>query len=240
MATLFIADLHLQTEEPAITAGFLRFLQGEARHADALYILGDLFEAWIGDDDPNPLHREIARALKALVDSGIPSFFIHGNRDFLIGKRFARESGMTLLAEETVLDLYGRRVLIMHGDTLCTDDTGYLAFRAKVHTPWIQTLFLALPLFIRSRIAAKMRAGSKAANSSKSMTIMDVNPQAVVSVMEKHQVQWLIHGHTHRPDVHDLTVNGEPAHRVVLGAWHTEGSMIKVTPEGVELIAFPF
>ncbi|WP_333850894.1 UDP-2,3-diacylglucosamine diphosphatase [Leclercia sp.] len=240
MATLFIADLHLQTEEPAITAGFLRFLQGEARHADALYILGDLFEAWIGDDDPNPLHREIASALNALVDSGVPCFFIHGNRDFLIGKRFARESSMTLLAEETVLDLYGRKILIMHGDTLCTDDTGYLAFRAKVHTPWIQTLFLALPLFIRSRIAAKMRAGSKAANSSKSMTIMDVNPQAVVSVMEKHQVQWLIHGHTHRPDVHDLTVNGEPAHRVVLGAWHSEGSMIKVTPEGVELIAFPF
>ncbi|MFZ3617850.1 UDP-2,3-diacylglucosamine diphosphatase [Leclercia barmai] len=240
MATLFIADLHLQTEEPAITAGFLRFLQGEARHADALYILGDLFEAWIGDDDPNPLHRDIASALKALVDSGVPCFFIHGNRDFLLGKRFARDCGMTLLAEETVLDLYGRKVLIMHGDTLCTDDTGYLAFRAKVHTPWIQTLFLALPLFIRSRIAAKMRAGSKAANSSKSMTIMDVNPQAVVSVMEKHHVQWLIHGHTHRPDVHHLTVNGEPAQRVVLGAWHTEGSMVKVTPEGVELIAFPF
>jgi len=240
VATLFIADLHLQTEEPAITAGFLRFLQGEARHADALYILGDLFEAWIGDDDPNPLHREIASALKTLVDSGVPCFFIHGNRDFLLGKRYARACGMTLLAEETVLDLYGRRVLIMHGDTLCTDDTGYLAFRAKVHTSWIQTLFLALPLFIRSRIAAKMRAGSKAANSSKSMTIMDVNPQAVVKVMENHQVQWLIHGHTHRPDVHDLTVNGEPAHRVVLGAWHTEGSMVKVTPDGVELIAFPF
>ncbi|MFY9993912.1 MAG: UDP-2,3-diacylglucosamine diphosphatase [Leclercia sp.] len=240
MATLFIADLHLQTEEPAITAGFLRFLQGEARHADALYILGDLFEAWIGDDDPNPLHREMAAAINALVASGVPCFFIHGNRDFLIGKRFARECGMTLLAEETVLDLYGRRMLIMHGDTLCTDDTGYLAFRAKVHTPWIQTLFLALPLFIRSRIAAKMRAGSKAANSSKSMTIMDVNPQAVTHVMEKHQVQWLIHGHTHRPDVHNLTVNGEPAQRVVLGAWHTEGSMVKVTPEGVELVAFPF
>ncbi len=240
MATLFIADLHLQTEEPAITAGFLRFLQGEARHADALYILGDLFEAWIGDDDPNPLHREIAIAIKALVDSGVPCFFVHGNRDFLLGKRYARDCGMTLLAEETVLDLYGRNILIMHGDTLCTDDTGYLAFRAKVHTPWIQTLFLALPLFIRSRIAAKMRAGSKAANSSKSMTIMDVNPQAVVSVMAKHQVQWLIHGHTHRPYMHDLTVNDKPAHRVVLGAWHTEGSMIKVTPEGVELIAFPF
>ena len=240
MATLFIADLHLQTEEPAITAGFLRFLQGEARTADALYILGDLFEAWIGDDDPNPLHREMAAAIKALVDSGVPCYFIHGNRDFLIGKRFARESGMTLLPEEKVLDLYGRRILILHGDTLCTDDTGYLAFRAKVHTPWIQTLYLALPLFIRNRIAAKMRAGSKAANSSKSMTIMDVNPKAVVDVMEKHRVQWLIHGHTHRPNVHTLTANGEPAHRVVLGAWHSEGSMVKVTPEGVELIQFPF
>ena len=240
MATLFIADLHLQTEEPAITAGFLRFLRGEAKNADALYILGDLFEAWIGDDDPNPLHREMAAAIHALVDSGVPCYFIHGNRDFLIGKRYARESGMTLLPEEQVLDLYGRRVLIMHGDTLCTDDTGYLAFRAKVHTPWIQKVFLALPLFIRNRIAARMRAGSKAANSSKSMTIMDVNPQAVVSVMEKHGVQWLIHGHTHRPDVHSLIASGEAAHRVVLGAWHTEGSMVKVTPEGVELIAFPF
>ena len=240
MATLFIADLHLQTEEPAITAGFLRFLRGEAKSADALYILGDLFEAWIGDDDPNPLHREMAAAIKALVDSGVPCYFIHGNRDFLIGKRYARESGMTLLPEEQVLDLYGRKVLIMHGDTLCTDDTGYLAFRAKVHTPWIQKVFLALPLFIRNRIAARMRAGSKAANSSKSMTIMDVNPQAVVRVMEKHEVQWLSHGHTHRPDVHSLIANGQPAHRVVLGAWHTEGSMVKVTPEGVELIAFPF
>ena len=240
MATLFIADLHLQTEEPAITAGFLRFLRGEAKSADALYILGDLFEAWIGDDDPNPLHREMAAAIKALVDSGVPCYFIHGNRDFLIGQRYARESGMTLLPEEQVLDLYGRNMLIMHGDTLCTDDTGYLAFRAKVHTPWIQKVFLALPLFIRNRIAARMRAGSKAANSSKSMTIMDVNPQAVVRVMEKHDVQWLIHGHTHRPDVHSLIANGQPAHRVVLGAWHTEGSMVKVTPEGVELIAFPF
>ncbi|MDV0594284.1 MULTISPECIES: UDP-2,3-diacylglucosamine diphosphatase [unclassified Enterobacter] len=240
MATLFIADLHLQTEEPAITAGFLRFLRGEAKNADALYILGDLFEAWIGDDDPNPLHREMAAAIKALVDSGVPCYFIHGNRDFLLGKRYARESGMLLLPEEQVLDLYGRKILIMHGDTLCTDDAGYQAFRAKVHTPWIQKVFLALPLFIRNRIAARMRAGSKAANSSKSMTIMDVNPQAVVNVMEKHRVQWLIHGHTHRPDVHSLIANGEPANRVVLGAWHSEGSMVKVTPESVELIAFPF
>ena len=240
MTTLFIADLHLCTEEPAITAGFLRFLAGDARKADALYILGDLFEAWIGDDDPNPLHREMAAAIKALTDSGVPCFFIHGNRDFLIGKRFARESGMTLLPQEKVLNLYGRNVLIMHGDTLCTDDTGYQAFRAKVHQTWLQKLFLSLPLFIRQRIAAKMRANSKAANSSKSLEIMDVNPQAVITEMEKHQVQWLIHGHTHRPAVHELTANAQPAFRVVLGAWHTEGSMIKVTPDDVELIAFPF
>ncbi|ELO0859103.1 MULTISPECIES: UDP-2,3-diacylglucosamine diphosphatase [Citrobacter] len=240
MTTLFIADLHLCTEEPAITAGFLRFLAGEARQADALYILGDLFEAWIGDDDPNPLHREIATAIKAVVDSGVPCFFIHGNRDFLIGKRFACESGMTLLPEEKVLNLYGRRVLILHGDTLCTDDAGYQAFRAKVHQRWLQTLFLALPLCIRKRVAARMRADSKAANRSKSLEIMDVNPHAVIAEMEKHHVQWLIHGHTHRPDVHPLTANGEPAFRVVLGAWHTEGSMVKVTPDDVELIAFPF
>ena len=240
MATLFIADLHLHTEEPAITAGFLRFLRGEARSADALYILGDLFEAWIGDDSPEPLNREIAKEIKALVDSGVPCFFIHGNRDFLLGKRFAHESGMTLLPEEQCLDVYGRRVLIMHGDTLCTDDTGYLAFRAKVHQPWLQTLFLALPLFIRRRIAAKMRDDSKNANSHKSMEIMDVNAHAVVEVMEKHQVQWLIHGHTHRPAVHELTANGNPAFRVVLGAWHSEGSMVKVTTDNVELIAFPF
>ncbi|MES0299909.1 UDP-2,3-diacylglucosamine diphosphatase [Citrobacter sedlakii] len=240
MATLFIADLHLCTEEPAITAGFLRFLAGEARQADALYILGDLFEAWIGDDDPQPLHRQIAAAIKAVVDAGVPCFFIHGNRDFLLGKRFARESGMILLPQEKVLTLYGRRILIMHGDTLCTDDHGYQAFRAKVHQRWLQTLFLALPLFIRKRVAAKMRAGSKAANSSKSLAIMDVNQDAVVAGMEKHQVQWLIHGHTHRPDVHTLTANGQPAFRVVLGAWHSEGSMVKVTPTDVKLISFPF
>ncbi|MEN0583438.1 MULTISPECIES: UDP-2,3-diacylglucosamine diphosphatase [unclassified Kosakonia] len=240
MATLFIADLHLQTEEPAITAGFLRFLAGTAREADALYILGDLFEAWIGDDDPNPLHQQIARAIKAVVDSGVPCYFIHGNRDFLLGQRFAQACGMQLLPQEQVLNLYGRNVLIMHGDTLCTDDAGYQAFRAKVHQPWLQKLFLTLPLFIRRRIAAKMRAGSKAANSSKSLSIMDVNQHAVVEAMEKHQVQWLIHGHTHRPAVHELTANNAPAYRAVLGAWHSEGSMVRVSDSDVELIHFPF
>lgn len=235
--TLFIADLHLCTEEPAITAGFLHFLRREAQHADALYILGDLFEAWIGDDDPNPLHAEVAAALNQL---SIPCYFIHGNRDFLVGKRFAKASGMTLLPQEQVLELYGKRVLIMHGDTLCTDDEGYQRFRAKVQQRWLQKLFLALPLFVRQRIALKMRAGSRQANSSKSQEIMDVNPQAVRQVMSQHHVQWLIHGHTHRPAVHALTVDGKPAERMVLGAWHQEGSMIKVSANALSLISFPF
>ncbi|CAH0256643.1 UDP-2,3-diacylglucosamine hydrolase [Erwinia aphidicola] len=235
--TLFIADLHLCTEEPAITAGFLHFLRREAQHADALYILGDLFEAWIGDDDPNPLHADVATALRQL---NIPCYFIHGNRDFLVGKRFARAAGMTLLPQEQVLELYGRRVLIMHGDTLCTDDEGYQRYRQKVQQRWLQRVFLALPLFVRQRIARKMRNGSKQANRNKDLAIMDVNPQAVVDAMSRHQVPCLIHGHTHRPAVHALNINGLPAERLVLGAWHEEGSMIKVDPDEIALISFPF
>lgn len=235
--TLFIADIHLCVEEPAITAGFLHFLRREAPYADALYILGDLFETWIGDDDPNPLHAEVAAALRQL---SVPCYFIHGNRDFLLGKHFAHAAGMTLLPEETLLELYGKRVLIMHGDTLCTDDEGYQRFRAKVHRPWLQRLFLALPLFVRQRIAAKMRNGSRQANSSKDQAIMDVNPQAVSAAMQRHQAPLLIHGHTHRPAVHRLTVGHHPAERVVLGAWHEQGSMVKVSADETSLLSFPF
>ncbi|ATA18942.1 UDP-2,3-diacylglucosamine hydrolase [Gibbsiella quercinecans] len=240
MSTLFIADLHLCAQEPAITAGFLRFLQRDAIHADALYILGDLFEAWIGDDDPQPLHREVAAALKALHLAGVPCYFIHGNRDFLLGKRFARESGMALLPAEKVLDLYGRKILILHGDTLCTDDHAYQRFRRRVHNPVIQTLFLAMPLRWRLKIAANMRARSQQSNQYKSEAIMDVNPHAVEQAMLRHQVHWMIHGHTHRPAVHTLALSNGEAHRVVLGAWHNEGSMVKVSANGVELIRFPF
>jgi len=240
MATFFIADIHLCAQEPAITAGFLRFLQGDARQADALYILGDLFEAWIGDDDPQPLHAQIAAALHELHQQGVPCFFIHGNRDFLVGRRFARSSLMQILPEKKVLELYGRRVLILHGDTLCTDDTGYQNFRKKVRNPLIQKIFLALPLKWRLAIAAKMRADSKASNSEKSQAIMDVNPQAVLSEMQNHGVEWMIHGHTHRPAIHDVALADKTGHRAVLGAWHEEGSMIKVSADAVELITFPF
>ncbi len=235
--TLFIADLHLCQEEPAITAGFMHFLQREAPQCDALYILGDLFEAWIGDDDPNPLHQQIAAALNALP---IPIYFIHGNRDFLLGKRFAHASGMTLLPEEQVLELYGQRVLIMHGDTLCTDDEGYQRFRAKVHQRWLQTLFLALPLRLRMRVAAKMRASSKQSNQHKSLTIMDVNPAAVTRAMQRHQASLLIHGHTHRPAIHEISLAGTTTQRGVLGAWHHSGSMIQLDASGMTLIDFPF
>ncbi|MBP2196789.1 UDP-2,3-diacylglucosamine diphosphatase [Pantoea cypripedii] len=235
--TLFIADLHLCQDEPAITAGFLHFLQREAHQCDALYILGDLFEAWIGDDDPNPLHQQIAAALKALP---VPKYFIHGNRDFLLGQRFAAACGMTLLPEEQVLTLYGQRLLIMHGDTLCTDDEGYQRFRAKVHQRWLQKLFLALPLRLRMRIAARMRANSKQANQHKSLSIMDVNQQAVIEAMTRQQVRLLIHGHTHRPAIHEFVLQAENAQRVVLGAWHQQGSMVQVDASGVSLIEFPF
>ncbi|QWA12495.1 UDP-2,3-diacylglucosamine diphosphatase [Sodalis ligni] len=240
MATLFIADLHLSHKEPAITAGFLHFLQRQAIHADALYILGDLFEAWIGDDDPAPLHREVAAALHALHKKGIPCFFIHGNRDFLLGRRFADACGMTILPEEQRLELYDRRILVLHGDTLCTDDVRYQRYRRRVNRHWLQRLFLALPLRWRLRIADRMRAGSRQANQAKSPDIMDVNPQAVAAVAERHGVDWLIHGHTHRPAIHIQQLSSGQLHRAVLGAWHHQGSMIKVSRESIELIEFPF
>lgn len=240
MATLFIADLHLSLHEPAITAGFLRFLRHEAVNADALYILGDLFDAWIGDDDPQPLHTTVAEALYELHQHGVPCYFVHGNRDFLIGKRFARQSGMFLLPTETVCDLYGRRVLILHGDTLCTDDHAYQKFRRRVHNPRIQRLFLLLPLRLRLCIAEKMRSTSRHANQHKSQQIMDVNPEEVIRRLRHYQVDTMIHGHTHRPAIHPIITENLKAQRAVLGAWHHEGSMIKVTEQGLELIVFPF
>lgn len=240
MSTLFIADLHLSEQEPAITAGFLRFLKEQAINAESLYILGDFFDYWIGDDCPSSLHQTIADALKEVTDSGVTCYFIHGNRDFLLGQHFADKCGMILLPETQVLELYKHKILILHGDTLCTDDAGYQNYRKKVHTRWIQKLFLALPLFIRQKIAHKMRSSSQQANQYKSESIMDVNQQAVIDTFRKYNVRWMIHGHTHRPAIHQINVDNKVCHRGVLGAWHEQGSMFKVTENDIELIFFPF
>ena len=240
MCTLFIADLHLSEHEPAITAGFLRFLKEQAIHAKALYILGDFFFFFLSDDDPNPLHQQIAQALMTLKNAGVPCYFIHGNRDFLIGSRFAKESGITLLPQEKVLEIEKHRILILHGDTLCTDDEAYQRYRKKVHNKFIQRLFSLLPLFIRLRIADKMRSRSQHENQYKSDAIMDVNPQAVIDTFKHFNTEWMIHGHTHRPAIHTVNIDDKIHYRGVLGAWHTEGSMFKVTAEKIELIHFPF
>ncbi|QBH96911.1 UDP-2,3-diacylglucosamine diphosphatase [Limnobaculum zhutongyuii] len=240
MTTLFIADLHLSDNEPTITAGFLAFLQREAVHADALYILGDLFEFWIGDDDPNELHDIVAQALAELHDKGVPCYFIHGNRDFLLGKDFAKRSKMVLLPEECVIDIYGQKVLILHGDTLCIDDPGYLRFRRYIRNPIIQKIFLSMPLFLRQKIAGKLRRQSKRSNRTKSSLMMDVNPLAVIEAVKAHQVVHMIHGHTHRPAIHDMTIGGRLSQRVVLGAWHDTGSVLRVDPnDQIELASFP-
>lgn len=240
MATLFIADLHLNQQEPAITAGFLRFLATEAHEAEALYILGDFFDYWIGDDDPQPLHQQVADALRRLSDSGVRCYFIHGNRDFLLGKRYAERCGMTLLPDEQVITLYGQRILLLHGDTLCSDDHDYQRYRRKVHNPLLQWLFRRLPLRLRLKIAARMRQQSARSNRTKAMTIMDVNQETVCATLQRHAVLQMIHGHTHRPAIHHIALDdGRCAQRAVLGAWHSNGSLIRVDEQGIHLIALP-
>ena len=234
--TYFIADLHLAQNRPDITACFLRFLKNEAVKAQSLYILGDLFEAWIGDDDDSAYLASIAKALTTLSNFGTKIYYIHGNRDFLLGKRFAKKSSMTLLPEVDLIDLYGQEVVIMHGDTLCTRDIAYQKFRKKSRSLWWQTLVKSLPLFIRKKMAADYRKKSAAATATKSQDIMDVTPKEVVTCLERYQSQLLIHGHTHRPAVHDLIANEKKAQRIVLGDWYEQGAWLKVTPKGMSLL----
>jgi UDP-2,3-diacylglucosamine hydrolase len=236
MATLFIADLHLDPSRPQITALFERYLAGdEVRHADALYILGDLVEAWIGDDDDAELPARIATATRAVRDAGVPVYFMVGNRDFLLGQAFAARAGLTLLDDGTVHDIHGRRTLLMHGDVLCTDDIAYQAVRQQVRTPEWQAQILAMPLQARRAFAAKARADSKAHTGSTMESIMDVNADAVAEAMRKTGVTRLIHGHTHRPAVHDFQLAGAPAQRIVLGDWYEQGSVLRVDANRVEL-----
>ena len=233
--TLFISDLHLDPERPAVTALFLEFLATRAREADAVYILGDLFEAWIGDDDTSPLNLEIIQGLRACVDAGTPVFVMHGNRDFLLGERFAGQSGCVLLADPARIDLYGVPTLLMHGDLLCSDDTDYLAFREMVRDSGWQTELLAKPLMVRREMAAEMRRNSRDKTAGKPESIMDVNPATVLDTMAQHAVLQLIHGHTHRPGVHTLHIAGQPARRFVLGDWYDQGSLLECDRDGCRL-----
>ncbi|NWO06334.1 MAG: UDP-2,3-diacylglucosamine diphosphatase [Alteromonadaceae bacterium] len=219
MSTLFISDLHLEETRPDITDAFLRFLDEKTPGIERLYILGDFFEAWIGDDERTPLQETIAAALKTVSDRGTELFLMHGNRDFLIGEEFCQRAGATLLDDPTVVDLYGTPTLLMHGDSLCTADEEYQKFRANMRNPQMQKMMLARPLEDRQKMARQLRDMSMAKNQGKAEAIMDVTPEEVVREMEAHGVQRMIHGHTHRPAVHDLQANGQPAKRIVLGDW---------------------
>lgn len=228
MTTAFIADLHLSPARPDILAAFSDFCQ-QHQHLDALYILGDLFDAWLGDDDASDFAARIKAQLKTLSDAGVSLYFMAGNRDFMVGQQFAQETGMALLPDETVVDVYGTRVLLMHGDTLCTLDTGYLRYRAVIQSPVVTYVMRHLPLSWRMRIANRLRQQSSSqrpALTSEQLYQMDAQHDAVRRVMEKHQVQELIHGHTHRPATHCFRLsNGAAAKRVVLGDWYQQASV---------------
>lgn len=249
MTTLFISDLHLDPERPEVTRLFGDFIDGEARTADALYILGDLFEAWVGDDDPAEIGEFVARKLRGLSDAGVPVYFQHGNRDFLVGRDFAARAGLHLLPEAAVIVLYGRPTLLMHGDSLCTDDTAYQAFRAQTRDPAWRARFLAQPLAARLAFAAQARAASaqrqremKTDDRTQFETITDVSPATVDATLQRYGIDTLIHGHTHRPTIHALDVDGRPARRVVLGDWFmtealAQGSVLRVDADGMRLDA---
>ena len=234
MTTLFISDLHLDASRPEITRTFFEFLADEAPHADALYILGDLFEAWIGDDDDDPHHQAVIARLQD-VSRHVPVAVMRGNRDFLLGERFALMTDCRLMGDEEVVDLHGTPTLLMHGDSLCTDDVPYQQFRAMARSAKWQQGMLAKPLAERRAIARAARDESSAQNAMKAEAIMDVNAGAVADVMRRHGVRRLIHGHTHRPAVHGFELDGAPAQRIVLGDWYEQGSVLRVDADSAAL-----
>jgi len=239
--TLFISDLHLTESRPDISKAFFDFLDNQVNEElDALYILGDFFEVWVGDDYQTALTLKIAEKLKTITNSGIPVYFIHGNRDFLVGKKYADLSGISLLNERTVIDLYGRKALILHGDEMCTQDLEYQKFRQKSRGWWWPKLMLAMPLFYRQSVAKKARERSKASQMDKAPEVLDVTNEAVIDTFKQYKTTLMIHGHTHRPNVHIHDIDGKPAKRIVLGDWYTQGSYLIVTQESQELIFTDF
>jgi UDP-2,3-diacylglucosamine hydrolase len=233
--TLFISDLHLSAERPHINQQFFDFLRQLAPAAQALYILGDLFEYWAGDDDTaDALNTSVAAALQQLTQRGVPVYFMHGNRDVLVGQAFAARSGAALIADPTQIDLHGTRTLLMHGDSLCTDDIDYQKFRLYTHDPQNQARFLQQPLAARHQQMLAMRAQSEASKGNKAAEIMDVSAAAVEQTLRDHGYPRLIHGHTHRPARHTHSVDGRDCERWVLGDWYQRGSYLRCDTARVE------
>lgn len=243
MSCWFIADLHLSPARPDISALFAEFLQQLAeQRAQSLYILGDLVDAWIGDDDHSAFALQLQQQLRQLTDSGVPVYFMAGNRDFLIADDFAKRTGVQLLPEPTLITLRQQPTLLLHGDSLCTADKSYQRFRRIIRARWLTKLLLALPLALRMRIARRLRAASKTQQplSPQQLQLMDVTPAAVTALFERYQVKHMIHGHTHRPAVHQHRLSdGSMAERIVLGDWYQQGSMLKVTDQAAELLTQP-
>lgn len=238
--TLFISDLHLDKSRPEHIRALDNFLNNEAQDADALYVLGDLFETWIGDDDHSRFNQHVIALFRHWSDQhGQQLYFIHGNRDFLLGDEFADACGGTLLPEQIVIDLYGRPTLIMHGDSLCTDDEEFMAFREKSRSEQWQQKMLRLPLLARRFIALMMRSKSKKSNSNKADNILDVSPAEVIKQMQQNGVADLIHGHTHRPAVHDIALESGTGKRWVLGDWHSHLWFIKSDAQQNQLVKEP-
>jgi UDP-2,3-diacylglucosamine hydrolase len=237
--TLFASDLHLDSESPWAIDAFLKFLAGEARGADALYLLGDLFEVWVGDDDDNADNARACAGLATLAASGVAIYALHGNRDFLLGRPFEQRTGVKLLPDPVMVDLYGVPTLLSHGDVFCTEDPAYQQLRSVVRRPNWQRRFLALPLAARRELASAARAGSRAHTERTIPAIMDVNPDAVTRALRATGARRLIHGHTHRPATHVLDVDGARAERVVLAPWYEAASCVAVDAAGVREVPLP-
>lgn len=231
--TLFISDLHLCASRPAITEAFISFMQDTASKVKTLFVLGDLFEYWAGDDDTDDaFHQLIISAFKNASDAGVKIFFMHGNRDFLIAQGFCRQAGITLIEDPTMIDLQGKKTLLSHGDSLCVDDVAYQQFRNQVRDKKWQTEFLNQPLQLRKQQIEAIRARSEQEKTQKSMDIMDVNADAITALLRKHQPDLLIHGHTHRPNLHTIELDGRLISRWVLGDWYEQGSYLACDEHG--------
>jgi UDP-2,3-diacylglucosamine hydrolase len=239
VAILFISDLHIDASRPDITRQFIEFSRSAADGADALYILGDLFESWVGDDAPDADQRSAIEAIHSLTQGGVPCFLMHGNRDFLFGEGIAAQSGARLVSDPLILTLYGERVLVMHGDALCTDDRAYQRLRATVRDPDWQRQFLHLSAAKRRSLASAARAGSQAHTQALEYTVADVNADSVACALRAAGTNTLLHGHTHRPAIHPLTVDGRACTRIVLGDWYSQGSVLSWDESGPELSSLP-